>query len=143
MVEKLLRSCPDINKIYILIRPKKGLNFEERFDVLLKSKLFSFAGVTTFRRSFFLRTNVFVSNPLSAVDVGVEGSLNIEKEILILFYERMIFNRQPCPSNVLLTFNFIFFVNVVTVWTEFGGDSSVFSAGCGITYGNSAEEIYE
>ncbi len=37
-------------------------------------KLFSVAGVVTFRRSFFLRTNVFVSNDLSVV----EGSENIQ-----------------------------------------------------------------
>ena len=39
-------------------------------------KLLSVAGVGTLRRSFFLRTNVFVSKPLSVVDVGVEGSSN-------------------------------------------------------------------
>ncbi len=37
-------------------------------------KLFSVAGVVTLRRSFFFKTNVFVSNVLSLVDDGVEGS---------------------------------------------------------------------
>lgn len=40
-------------------------------------KLFSVAAAdVSFRRSFFLRTNVFVSNVLSVTDadVGVEGS---------------------------------------------------------------------
>nr|XP_023019858.1 putative fatty acyl-CoA reductase CG5065 [Leptinotarsa decemlineata] len=46
LIEKLLRSCPDIGKIYLLIRPKKGKNSQERiqfmtdlplFDVLKKS----------------------------------------------------------------------------------------------------------
>ena len=32
IVEKLLRSCPSIKNIYILIRPKKGLNCCERID---------------------------------------------------------------------------------------------------------------
>jgi hypothetical protein len=32
------------------------------------------AGVVTFRRSFFFRTNVFVSNVLSVVDADAEGS---------------------------------------------------------------------
>lgn len=31
LIEKLLRSCPGINKIYIVIRPKKGKSVEERF----------------------------------------------------------------------------------------------------------------
>lgn len=32
LVEKLLRDCPDIKKIYILLRAKKGDNLEKRFD---------------------------------------------------------------------------------------------------------------
>ncbi|XP_076277731.1 fatty acyl-CoA reductase wat [Lasioglossum baleicum] len=31
LIEKLLRSCPDIKTIYMLIRPKKGKSVEERF----------------------------------------------------------------------------------------------------------------
>ncbi len=58
----------------------------------------------------------------------------------------MIFNRWPCPSNVLLRFNFIFFVNAVTISTGFDGDAGgddgwVFSTGCGITYGYSTKEM--
>lgn len=34
LIEKLLRSCPDINKIFILIRPKKGMEASERLEVL-------------------------------------------------------------------------------------------------------------
>lgn len=30
LVEKLLRDCPDIDTIYIIIRSKKGVSFEER-----------------------------------------------------------------------------------------------------------------
>lgn len=30
LVEKLLRDCPDIATIYIIIRPNKGMNFEQR-----------------------------------------------------------------------------------------------------------------
>lgn len=32
LVEKLLRSCPDLKKIYFLMRPKKGHNSKERLD---------------------------------------------------------------------------------------------------------------
>ena len=31
IVEKLLRSCPDITTIYMIVRPKKGKNSEQRF----------------------------------------------------------------------------------------------------------------
>lgn len=32
IIEKLLRSCPDIDTIYMLIRTKKGVNPKQRFD---------------------------------------------------------------------------------------------------------------
>lgn len=35
LVEKLLRSCPDIKNIYLLMRPKKGQNVQERLQELL------------------------------------------------------------------------------------------------------------
>lgn len=35
LVEKLLRSCPDIKNIYLLMRPKRGHNVQERLQELL------------------------------------------------------------------------------------------------------------
>lgn len=32
LIEKLLRSCPGINKIYVLLRPKKGCNEQTRIN---------------------------------------------------------------------------------------------------------------
>lgn len=37
LLEKLLRSCPGVNKIYLLIRPKKGQDSHERLKMLLCS----------------------------------------------------------------------------------------------------------
>lgn len=37
LVEKLLRSCPGLDKIYILARPKKGESPEQRVDKFLDS----------------------------------------------------------------------------------------------------------
>lgn len=34
LIEKLLRSCPGIRRIYILVREKKGVSAEERLDKL-------------------------------------------------------------------------------------------------------------
>jgi len=39
LLEKLLRSCPTITKIYVLIRPKKGFSVEVRLTQLLESKV--------------------------------------------------------------------------------------------------------
>lgn len=40
LIEKLLRSCPGINKIFVLIRPKKGANASERLDKLKEESVF-------------------------------------------------------------------------------------------------------
>ncbi|XP_063242008.1 putative fatty acyl-CoA reductase CG5065 isoform X5 [Bacillus rossius redtenbacheri] len=39
-IEKILRSCPDVRKVYVLIRPKKGLSVEERKKTLLDNVMF-------------------------------------------------------------------------------------------------------
>lgn len=40
LVEKLLRSCPDIKNIYLLMRPKKGQDVQQRLQELLNAPLF-------------------------------------------------------------------------------------------------------
>lgn len=39
LIEKLLRSCPDLKKIYALIRPLKGFSPQQRFNELLDSQV--------------------------------------------------------------------------------------------------------
>ncbi|OWR52490.1 fatty-acyl CoA reductase 4 [Danaus plexippus plexippus] len=40
LVEKLLRCCPDLNKIYLLMRPKKGQSTKERLDDYFNCRVF-------------------------------------------------------------------------------------------------------
>ncbi|XP_074028601.1 putative fatty acyl-CoA reductase CG5065 [Leptinotarsa decemlineata] len=40
LLEKLLRACPGVSKIYLLIRPKRGQEAQERLQQLLCSPLF-------------------------------------------------------------------------------------------------------
>ncbi|XP_022082827.1 fatty acyl-CoA reductase 1-like isoform X2 [Acanthaster planci] len=40
LVEKLLRSCPTLKQIFLLVRPKAGQTARERLSVITKSKLF-------------------------------------------------------------------------------------------------------
>ncbi|XP_014240707.1 fatty acyl-CoA reductase 1-like [Cimex lectularius] len=40
LIEKLLRSCPDVNTIYVLVRPKKGKTAQERWDAATQVALF-------------------------------------------------------------------------------------------------------
>lgn len=39
LVEKLLRCCPDVGAIYLLIRPKKGKTAEDRLPELSKNSV--------------------------------------------------------------------------------------------------------
>lgn len=40
-IEKLLYCCPDIKKIYVLLRPKRGKSIEARLEDIFKTPLFS------------------------------------------------------------------------------------------------------
>ncbi|XP_030762156.1 putative fatty acyl-CoA reductase CG5065 [Sitophilus oryzae] len=40
LIEKLLRSCPGVGNIYILLRSKKGMNLEERCQKLFSNPIF-------------------------------------------------------------------------------------------------------
>lgn len=40
LIEKLLRSCPDLNRIFVLMRGKKGKSPEERLEEMGKSPLY-------------------------------------------------------------------------------------------------------
>ncbi|KAJ6639260.1 putative fatty acyl-CoA reductase [Pseudolycoriella hygida] len=40
LIEKLLRSCPDLNRIFILVRPKKNQNIQERIAALQNLPIF-------------------------------------------------------------------------------------------------------
>jgi alcohol-forming fatty acyl-CoA reductase len=40
LMEKLLRSCPEIKTIYALMRPKKGKNIEQRLTEILQNPVF-------------------------------------------------------------------------------------------------------
>jgi len=54
LVEKLLRSCQDIKNIYLLMRPKKGQNVQERLQELLNGPvniIFVFHHIFHFRKN--------------------------------------------------------------------------------------------
>ena len=40
LIHKLLSSCPEIHKIYLLIRPKKGIASNERLNVIFNTPIF-------------------------------------------------------------------------------------------------------
>lgn len=52
LIEKLLRSCPDISMMYLLIRSKKGKSPKSRLDEMFESSLYDCVKkeVPTFRK---------------------------------------------------------------------------------------------
>ena len=36
LVQKILRSCPDVSTIYVVVRPKKGIPPQERWEQITK-----------------------------------------------------------------------------------------------------------
>jgi hypothetical protein len=45
LLETLLRSCPNIGKIYLLMRPKKGQDVNERLANLLRERVSSISSL--------------------------------------------------------------------------------------------------
>jgi alcohol-forming fatty acyl-CoA reductase len=41
LLEKILRSCPHVGKVYLLMRPKKGKSVDERLEEMSKNSVFS------------------------------------------------------------------------------------------------------
>ncbi|KAG8232903.1 hypothetical protein J437_LFUL012817 [Ladona fulva] len=41
LLEKLLRSCPEVDRIYVIVRPKRGSGVKERLEELLALPHFS------------------------------------------------------------------------------------------------------
>lgn len=85
VLEKLLRSCSDLKKIYLLIRIKKGIKPEERLDTLFDLPVFD--PLKTAQPDF--RTKVVVLNGnIEEENIGLsekDKSL-IKKEVDCIFH---------------------------------------------------------
>lgn len=53
LVEKLLRSCPEVERLYVLMRPSKGLGVNARLQELIDNQV----GIYTFYN--YLRSLVY------------------------------------------------------------------------------------
>lgn len=41
LIDKLLRSCPDIENVYLLVRPKKGVDIHTRLEEIFDDEVFA------------------------------------------------------------------------------------------------------
>ncbi|XP_020298375.1 fatty acyl-CoA reductase 1-like [Pseudomyrmex gracilis] len=85
LCEKLLRSCPNIKEIFLLIRPKKGQTINDRLKKMLENKLFDLL-----RRE---RPNSFekiipISGDVSREDLGLlsEDRKMLSENVSIIFH---------------------------------------------------------
>ncbi|XP_012270706.1 fatty acyl-CoA reductase wat-like [Orussus abietinus] len=85
LIEKLLRSCPGIGFIYVLIRPKKGKDIHERAEELLDSPLFDKLKET---HPKFRHQIVAVAGECNAPDLGISPSdrATLIQEVSIVFH---------------------------------------------------------
>lgn len=85
MVEKLLRDCSDVKKMYLLMRPKKGHSSKERLDELLNFKIFD--RLKAENPKLFEKLQVVAGDILSE-DLGLsaEDRLLIQEEAQIIFH---------------------------------------------------------
>ncbi|XP_029156038.1 fatty acyl-CoA reductase 1-like [Nylanderia fulva] len=77
LCEKLLRSCADVGEIFVLIRPKKGLNINERLKKMLDNKLFD---VLRSERPSAFNKLIAIHGDVSLEGLGLQP---IDREMLI------------------------------------------------------------
>lgn len=109
LVEKLLRDCPDIGKIYILIREKNGINFEQRKNDYKNHVVFSHLRET---RPSALNKICAVEGDMGKTKIGLSEA----NRLLIAETVSVIFNSA---ADVIL-FDFINFVELIDVIKRLG-----------------------
>ena len=72
-MEKLLRSCPEISKIFILLRQKHGVSIKERYSEFISSIVFE-----KICRESTLKKLHFIDGDLLEPDLGISSS-DLEK----------------------------------------------------------------
>ncbi|CAG0914000.1 unnamed protein product, partial [Notodromas monacha] len=85
LVEKLLRSCPGIKKIYLLVREKKGQHVQERVDHVLQSKAFDYIREKNPQN---LDKVVAVAGDLTLPNLGIsfEDEQSLIRDVSVVFH---------------------------------------------------------
>lgn len=86
LVEKLLRSCSDIKKVYLLIRPKRGSDAHVRHKELLKSSVFDRLREEGNTKVF--DKLVIVSGDVTLPNLGISAQdrQTLIKEVAVVFH---------------------------------------------------------
>jgi alcohol-forming fatty acyl-CoA reductase len=105
LIEKLLRTCDGIEKIYILMRPKRGLSTSQRFEDFKKHKVFE-----KIREKFpeILNKLVCISGDINEPEIGLneDDTELLSNRIDIVFHvaATVRFNEPLKNAAILNTF---------------------------------------
>nr|ASV50723.1 fatty acyl-CoA reductase [Lissorhoptrus oryzophilus] len=85
LIEKILRSCPDVSAIYVLLRPKKGKKLEERVKEITDVALFDNLRI---QRPENLKKIVPVFGDVSKLNLGLslESTKQLKENINIVYH---------------------------------------------------------
>nr|XP_023018626.1 putative fatty acyl-CoA reductase CG5065 [Leptinotarsa decemlineata] len=85
LIEKLLRSCPDLKNIYMILRPKKGRSIEERISDLTEVSLFDDLRK---QNGNFLDKIIPVNGDITKLNLGIseEDRKCLIKNVSIIFH---------------------------------------------------------
>ncbi|CAK1546406.1 unnamed protein product [Leptosia nina] len=107
LVEKLLRSCPDIRVVYLLVRPKKGQDAAARLQYLFSSEVFDI--IREKNPQAFNKVRI-VNGDIQLDDLGMseEDREEVQRECQIVFHTAAtvrfdVFIRDAFNMNVLGT----------------------------------------
>lgn len=86
LIEKLLRSCPDIKRIFVLIRPKYNKEPQERLNELLKLPLFD--KLRENNDNSLLKKIIVVQGDVTQTNLGLseQNLLKIMNEVSIIYH---------------------------------------------------------
>jgi alcohol-forming fatty acyl-CoA reductase len=84
LIEKLLRSCPEIKSIYVLLRPKKGKLIDERLNAILDLPLFD---PLKNHNAKILEKLIPITGDVTELKLGIsDADLNRMKNVSIIFH---------------------------------------------------------
>ncbi|KAK3102570.1 hypothetical protein FSP39_012259 [Pinctada imbricata] len=85
LIEKLIRSCPNVGKIYMLMRPKRSQDIEQRLQELIKCAVFDKLRkeLPDFGQKLFA-----VNGDITSPDLGIseEDAKMLQDEIQVVFH---------------------------------------------------------
>ena len=76
LVEKLLRSCPGVENVYLLVRSKKGKSVDERLDELTNSQIFN---ILREKNPQAIKKIILIEGDTSEIGLGIS---NENRELL-------------------------------------------------------------